>query len=109
MSGFQVDLCFEDQGHKYSRPIGAPMHFRPSRLSALTWALAFMINAGCHDRSGATVIPAESAAAVSIEGTCRLLSTEEVSAALSGSKAGRADNSRREYGITTCEWETGRG
>jgi len=49
------------------------------------------------------------ASAATPEGTCRLLTTAEVSAALSGSKSGKANNSRREYGITTCEWDTGRG
>jgi hypothetical protein len=85
------------------------MHLRPSRLFTLTFVLIAVSSAGCYERVASSIIASANAATVSSEGTCRLLTTEEVSAALSGAKSGTADISRREYGISTCEWETGRG
>jgi hypothetical protein len=86
------------------------MHLRPSRLLTLTSVLMVVTTAACHESgTSSSVIPSANGATISTEGTCRLLTTEEVSAALGGSKSGRADNSRREYGISTCEWESGQG
>ena len=40
---------------------------------------------------------------------CTLLTAAEISAGFPGAKAGKADFSRNEYGITACEWDTATG
>jgi hypothetical protein len=42
-------------------------------------------------------------------GACRLLSTAEISSALSKSAVGVAETTREKYGITACEWSTASG
>jgi hypothetical protein len=40
---------------------------------------------------------------------CSLLTPAEISAFLTGAKAGKPEPSREKYGITACEWDTGVG
>jgi hypothetical protein len=62
--------------------------------------------AACGDKKSADASAASGPAG---EGACRLLSTSEVSSALSKSEPGVAEHTREQYGITACEWSTERG
>jgi hypothetical protein len=86
------------------------MHCRPVRNPTLILAasLVAIAIAGCQQREVGGG-PQVGSAAASTDGACRLLETAQVSAALSGAKRGEADNSRQQYGISACEWSTGRG
>ena len=63
--------------------------------------------AACKDKAGGEASTA--AASAGGTGACRLLSTSEVSDALSKAESGVAETTREKYGITACEWSTARG
>lgn len=82
----------------------SPVTISLTKLAVIS-LLALAI-AACGDKKSGDASVASSPAG---EGACRLLSTSEVSSALSKSEPGVAEHTREQYGITACEWSTEQG
>lgn len=85
---------------------------RNRSLPLLACAVMAALTAACSksgaDDPAAPVVTTD-AAAPPVEGACRLLQTREVAAVFSGTRSGEVDDSRKQYGISACTWNTSRG
>lgn len=71
---------------------------RPTIASLSALVTLMLAITGCQQSAESAGAPAT--------GPCSLLKQGEVTAVFAGAKAGKADTSREEYGITACIWET---
>src|SRR5262245_19706811 len=78
-------------------------------LSLLACAVLGTLTVACKRQGSESSASAGNADASPAEGACRLLRDGEVSSIFAGSGRGEVDDSRKEYGISACEWKTAQG